>query len=202
MGSASTMPVVCVVPIMVPKDKAFWMLCAFTASLIVLLGVVCLYTHGRWFWIASSATLFGLSVVFLPFAIRAEPVKNHGAAPAEELRAQRVHVVAAVYGAGPDRAALQLVQPTSLVAAGQTRGVRQRAQHVARDGLGGDEPLQPADADAAAARAARPDRTQREVGAVGKAPAQGIGAYRRARARGGTRMIRHIRGWFFSEKTG
>ena len=65
-----------VVPIMVPKDKAFWMLCAFTASLIVLLGVVCLYTHGRWFWTASSATLFGLSVVFLPFAIRAEPVKK------------------------------------------------------------------------------------------------------------------------------
>ena len=65
-----------VVPIIVPKDKTFWMLCAFTASLIVLLGVVCLYTHGRWFWIASRATLFGLSVVFLPFAIRAEPVKK------------------------------------------------------------------------------------------------------------------------------
>ena len=65
-----------VVPIMVPKDKAFWMLCAFTASLIVLLGVVCLYTHGRWFWIASSASLFGQSVIFLPFVVRAKPVQK------------------------------------------------------------------------------------------------------------------------------
>ena len=64
------------VPVMVPEDKAFWTLCAFCASLMTLLGVVCLYTHGRWFWIASSATLFGLAVAFLPFAIRAKPVKR------------------------------------------------------------------------------------------------------------------------------
>ena len=65
-----------VVPLTVSEDKAFWTLCAFTASLVGLLGIVCLYTHGTWFWIASSAVLFGLAVIFLPFAIRAKPVKR------------------------------------------------------------------------------------------------------------------------------
>lgn len=65
-----------VVPFMVPEDKLFWMFCAFCASLMVLLGVVCLHSHGSWFWIASSASLFGLSAVFLPFVIKAKPVKS------------------------------------------------------------------------------------------------------------------------------
>lgn len=64
------------VPIFVPEDKAFWTFCAFCASLMLLLGVTCLYERGDWFWISSSAVLFGLSVVFLPFVIRARPVKN------------------------------------------------------------------------------------------------------------------------------
>ena len=64
-----------VVPLTVPRDKLFWTFCAFTVSLMALLGVICLYTHGDWFWIASSATLFGLSVCFLPFVIRARPVR-------------------------------------------------------------------------------------------------------------------------------
>lgn len=65
-----------VVPIAVPEDKAFWTFCAFTASLMLLLGVACLYTRGRWFWIASSAVLFGLGLVFLPFVVRARPVRR------------------------------------------------------------------------------------------------------------------------------
>ncbi len=64
------------VPIFVPEDKAFWMFCAFTSSLQVLLAVTCLVSRGNWFWIASSASLFGLSAVFLPFAIRARPLKK------------------------------------------------------------------------------------------------------------------------------
>ncbi|MBR4575741.1 MAG: zf-HC2 domain-containing protein [Clostridia bacterium] len=64
------------VPILVPEDKAFWMLCAFTASLLVLLGVTCMVSRGNWFWIASSSVLFGLSVIFLPFAIRARPLRK------------------------------------------------------------------------------------------------------------------------------
>ena len=55
---------------------AFWTFCAFCASLMLLLAVTCLYSHGRWFWIASSATLFGLGLVSLPFLVRARPVRK------------------------------------------------------------------------------------------------------------------------------
>ena len=65
-----------VVPIVVREDKLFWTFCAFCASLLLLLGVACLYTRGDWFWIASSAVLFGLSAIFLPFVIRARPVQR------------------------------------------------------------------------------------------------------------------------------
>jgi len=64
------------VPIMVPKDKAFWTFCSFCASLEVLLGVTCLVSHGDWFWLVTSAVLFGLSVFFLPFVIRAKPLQK------------------------------------------------------------------------------------------------------------------------------
>lgn len=64
------------VPLLVPEDKGFWTFCAFTASLLLLLGVACLYTRGDWFWIASSGVLFGLSVIFLPFLIRARPLRR------------------------------------------------------------------------------------------------------------------------------
>ena len=63
------------VPIMVRQDKLFWTFCAFCASLMVLLAVTCLYTHGDWFFVTASAVLFGLSVVFLPFVIRARPLR-------------------------------------------------------------------------------------------------------------------------------
>lgn len=65
-----------VVPIMAPRDKLFWTFCAFTGSLMVLLAVCCLYTHGTWFLIAASASLFGLSVFFLPFVIKARPLQG------------------------------------------------------------------------------------------------------------------------------
>ncbi len=66
---------VILVPIMVKESKLFWTLCAFTASLVILLAVCALYTRGDWFFVAASASLFGLSVVFLPFAIRAKPLR-------------------------------------------------------------------------------------------------------------------------------
>ena len=65
-----------IVPLMMPEDKGFWTFCAFCASLLLLLGVVCLYTGGKWFGIASSAVLFGLAVIFLPFVIRSRPVRK------------------------------------------------------------------------------------------------------------------------------
>ncbi len=63
------------VPIFVRRNKLFWMFCSFTASLMILLRVISLATHGHWFWIASSASLFGLFTVFLPFLINAEPLR-------------------------------------------------------------------------------------------------------------------------------
>ncbi len=65
-----------VVPLTVREDRAFWTFCAFTASLILLLGVICLYTGGDWFRIAAGAVLLGLSVIFLPFLVKARPVRN------------------------------------------------------------------------------------------------------------------------------
>ena len=63
------------VPLTVREDKAFWTFCAFCASLLLLLGTACLYVRGDWFWIASSGVLLGLSLIFLPFLIRARPLK-------------------------------------------------------------------------------------------------------------------------------
>ena len=73
MGVAASL---IVVPLVVPRDKLFWTFCAFCASLMLLLAVTCIYSRGDWFWIASSATLFGLSAVFLPFVLRARPVRR------------------------------------------------------------------------------------------------------------------------------
>ena len=64
------------VPILVPESKLFWTLCAFTASTELLLGVICMVTRGSWFGVAGSAVLFGLAVCFLPWAIRAKPLRK------------------------------------------------------------------------------------------------------------------------------
>ena len=64
------------VPLMMPENKLFWTFCAFTMSLLLLLAVTCFYSHGNWFFTAASAVLFGLSVCFLPFLIRAKPVRE------------------------------------------------------------------------------------------------------------------------------
>jgi len=66
-----------VVPLMAQENKCFWTLCAFTGALMILLAVTCIYSGGSWFFIAATASLFGLSVVFLPFAIRAKPLKPY-----------------------------------------------------------------------------------------------------------------------------
>jgi hypothetical protein len=65
-----------IVPLMMPENKLFWTFCAFTVSLLLLLAVTCFYSHGNWFFLAGSAVLFGLSVLFLPFVVRAKPVRG------------------------------------------------------------------------------------------------------------------------------
>lgn len=65
-----------IVPLMMPENKLFWTFCAFTLALLLLLAVTCFYSHGNWFFLAGSAVLFGLSAVFLPFVVRAKPVRE------------------------------------------------------------------------------------------------------------------------------
>ncbi len=65
-----------IVPLMMPENRLFWTFCAFTLSLLLLLAVCCFYTRGHWFFTAASAVLFGFSVIFLPFVIRAKPVRE------------------------------------------------------------------------------------------------------------------------------
>ena len=65
-----------IVPFLVPEDKVFWMFCSFCVSLILLLCVTCIYSGGDWFWIASSAVLFGLAIPFLPGVVNARPVER------------------------------------------------------------------------------------------------------------------------------
>ena len=65
-----------IVPLMAAENKLFWTFCSFCVSLVVLLAVCAVYTGGSWFFIAASASLFGLSAVFLPFALRAEPARK------------------------------------------------------------------------------------------------------------------------------
>ena len=65
-----------IVPLMMPENKLLWTFSTFTMSLLLLLAVVCFYSRGNWFFLAASAVLFGLSAVFLPFIVRAKPVRE------------------------------------------------------------------------------------------------------------------------------
>ena len=65
-----------VVPLTVAEDRLLWTFCAFCITLTVLLGVCSLYSGGKWFLTAASASLFGLALIFLPFVVRARPVKR------------------------------------------------------------------------------------------------------------------------------
>ncbi len=64
------------VPLLAPENKALWTLGSFAVSLTLLLAVCCIITGGNWFFTAASAVLFGLSVIFAPFAVRAKPIAS------------------------------------------------------------------------------------------------------------------------------
>ena len=63
-----------IVPLMLRENRMFMTMASFTASVILLLGVVCIYTGGNWFLVAASSTLFGLTMVFAPFIAYRRPV--------------------------------------------------------------------------------------------------------------------------------
>ena len=70
-----------IVPLMVRENKMFMTMVSFTASIVLLLGVICIYSGGNWFLVPASATLFGLTMLFSPFIVSRRPVnayvKNH-----------------------------------------------------------------------------------------------------------------------------
>lgn len=75
LASLITAAALIVVPLMVPENKLLWTLGTFTASLLLLLGVICIYTHGKWFFLVSSSVLLGFSVCFLPLAVYTKPLR-------------------------------------------------------------------------------------------------------------------------------
>lgn len=66
-----------IVPLMVPENKMFMTMGAFAASVIILLAIISVYTHGSWFLVAAPATLFGLTVLFAPFIVCRRPVNAY-----------------------------------------------------------------------------------------------------------------------------
>ena len=66
-----------VVPLMAPKNRMFWTMISFTASIILLLAVCCIYSRGNWFFVAASSVLFGLCMCFMPFIACRRPVNEY-----------------------------------------------------------------------------------------------------------------------------
>lgn len=65
---------VTVVPLMSVERRLSKTVGCFTASLMLLLLTICLYTGGNWFFVAAVPIIFGMSVIFLPFIIRELPL--------------------------------------------------------------------------------------------------------------------------------
>lgn len=58
-----------VIPLLAEDRKFLWTVGSFTLSLLALLLTCNVYSGGNWFFVASTACLFGLCVAFLPFAV-------------------------------------------------------------------------------------------------------------------------------------
>lgn len=72
-----------VVPLLVNDRKILWTACSFTISLMALLGTICIYSGGKWFYIAVVPSVAGLVICLMPFLIRyislPVGVRNHKA---------------------------------------------------------------------------------------------------------------------------
>lgn len=76
LASLMVVASVSVVPVLVPENKCLCTLGAFTACLLLLLLVICLYSGGDWFFTTAWACLFGLGVIFLPFVVRNRKISD------------------------------------------------------------------------------------------------------------------------------
>ena len=66
-----------VVPLMLRENRMFITMASFTASVMLLLGIVCIYSRGDWFFVAAASTLFGLTMCFAPFIAYRRPVNAY-----------------------------------------------------------------------------------------------------------------------------
>ncbi len=65
---------VTVVPLLVYDNVIMWTFGSFVLSLTILLGVICIYTHGNWFALAVVPIITGLSFLFMPYIIKKVPL--------------------------------------------------------------------------------------------------------------------------------
>ena len=59
-----------VVPLMAADKKFLYTRLSFVAALLLLFGVCCIYTKGRWFFVASVSVLLGMATVILPILVQ------------------------------------------------------------------------------------------------------------------------------------
>ena len=59
-----------VVPLMAADKKFLYTTLSFIVTLLLLFGVCCIYTKGRWFFVASVSVLLGMSTVILPILVQ------------------------------------------------------------------------------------------------------------------------------------
>ena len=63
-----------VVPLIAEKHAALYTMFCFTVSLILLLMTCAIYSNGDWFYVVTSAVLFGLSIIFIPYIAYKAPL--------------------------------------------------------------------------------------------------------------------------------
>lgn len=65
-----------VVPLVAAERKLYYAILAGTASLVLLLLTCCIYSRGDWFFLVTIPTLFGLSVVLMPYMVYQVPFEK------------------------------------------------------------------------------------------------------------------------------
>ena len=68
-----------VVPLIFEKHRGLLTLGSFTGTLTLLLAACAIYTRGDWFLVAVIPVIFGLSVLFAPYALSRLPLKGFAA---------------------------------------------------------------------------------------------------------------------------
>lgn len=87
-------------PVMLRRYRCAAALGGFTLSLELLLLAACLYSGGDWFWMAATATLFGLGAIFLPVVLRELPRPLSGHKAVLYLGAETLLLSALLWAAG------------------------------------------------------------------------------------------------------